>query len=75
MTAQQPDPGRRRVLKAITVGGVATALVLPSKWTKPVAQSVIVPAHAQASPAKDRERDECPPGMKCAITTEPPSDD
>jgi hypothetical protein len=41
--------GRRRVLKIATIGGVAT-LVLPDKWSKPVVKSVIVPAHAEASP-------------------------
>jgi hypothetical protein len=43
--------GRRRVLKIATIGGVAT-LVLPDKWSKPVVKSVIVPAHAEASPVK-----------------------
>lgn len=61
MDTQQPDSGRRRILKVITIGGVATTatLLLPSKWAKPVVQSVIVPAHAQASPP------ECPPLTKC----------
>ncbi|MGE3529426.1 MAG: hypothetical protein AB7G54_08350 [Methyloceanibacter sp.] len=41
---------RRQILKIFTIGGVATALVLPASWTKPLVKSVIVPAHAQASP-------------------------
>jgi hypothetical protein len=41
---------RRQLLKIFTIGGVATALVLPTRWTKPLIKSVIVPAHAQASP-------------------------
>jgi hypothetical protein len=41
---------RRRVIKIVTIGGVAATLILPSKWTRPIVQSVIVPAHAQASP-------------------------
>jgi hypothetical protein len=41
---------RRQLLKIFTIGGVATALVLPTRWTKPLVKSVIVPAHAQASP-------------------------
>ena len=41
---------RRQVLKIITIGGIATTLLLPSKWTKPIIEAVVVPAHAQASP-------------------------
>jgi hypothetical protein len=41
---------RRRAMKVLGVGGVVAAtLMLPSKWTKPVVESIIVPAHAQAS--------------------------
>src|SRR5689334_17552217 len=39
---------RRQVLKVI-VGGVATALVLPSTWSKPIISTIVAPAHAQAS--------------------------
>ena len=42
---------RRRVLK-ILVGGATVAILIPSKWIKPIVESVVVPAHAQASPAK-----------------------
>jgi hypothetical protein len=41
---------RRRAMKVLGAGGVVAAtLMLPSKWTKPVVESIIVPAHAQAS--------------------------
>lgn len=41
---------RRRAIKVLGAGGVVAAtLMLPSKWTKPVVESIIVPAHAQAS--------------------------
>ena len=43
-------PDRRQALKIITIGGVATTLLVPSKWMKPVVEAIIVPAHAQASP-------------------------
>jgi hypothetical protein len=45
------DPNRREVIKTVTVviGGVVTALALPAKWTKPIVESIIVPAHAQFS--------------------------
>ena len=45
--------GRRKVLKGgVVVGGaaVAAALTLPKKWTRPVVEAVVVPAHAQTSP-------------------------
>ena len=44
---------RRQVLKIFTIGGVATALVMPTSWTRPFVKSVVVPAHAQASPRRD----------------------
>lgn len=40
--------GRRRALQALALGGVSAAL-LPERWVKPVIDTVIVPAHAQAS--------------------------
>jgi Chaperone of endosialidase len=49
MDAKQDKPDRRRLLKIATLGGIATTLVLPSRWVKPVVKSVIVPAHAAAS--------------------------
>jgi hypothetical protein len=58
------NPNRRQALKiVITIGGVATTVLLPSKWTRPVVQSIVVPAHAQASPARTRS----------ATTTTPPA--
>ena len=43
--------GRRQLLKAVTVGGgaVVVGASLPAAWTKPVIESVVLPAHAQAS--------------------------
>jgi hypothetical protein len=42
---------RRDVVKKITifVGGVATLIELPARWTKPVVESIIAPAHAALS--------------------------
>tara|TARA_R110002049_G_scaffold104749_2_gene251324 strand:- start:1322 stop:1894 length:573 start_codon:yes stop_codon:yes gene_type:complete len=40
--------GRRRLLQALALGGVSAA-VLPEKWVKPIIDTVIVPAHAQAT--------------------------
>jgi hypothetical protein len=43
---------RRKVLKnMMAAGGVVTAgKALPERWTKPVLDSVMLPAHAQTSP-------------------------
>ncbi len=43
--------GRRELLKALAVGGAATAVSLvPGEWVKPVIEAGVLPAHAQASP-------------------------
>jgi hypothetical protein len=45
------NPSRRQALQIIVViGGAAAMPILPMRWAKPVVQSIIVPAHAQASP-------------------------
>jgi hypothetical protein len=43
---------RRRLLKALVAAGGATAAasLLPGKWSKPLAQVGVLPAHAQISP-------------------------
>ena len=40
------NPDRRQVVKKVAgvVGGVATMIVLPSKWTAPVMNSIVGPA-------------------------------
>ena len=42
---------RRRILQIALGGGSLSPLVLPERWVNPVVKSVIVPAHAAASPA------------------------
>lgn len=44
-------PARRRLLKALGGAGgtIAAGKVLPEKWTRPVVESVLLPAHAQAT--------------------------
>jgi hypothetical protein len=61
---------RRQILRVFTVGGVATALVMPTSWTKPLVKSVIVPAHAQASPHDPGDTQN--PGTTPNGTTVPP---
>ena len=40
------ENSRRKALKALTLG---TGAVMASQWSKPVVESVILPAHAQTS--------------------------
>jgi hypothetical protein len=42
---------RRNILRGALGGGALAPLVLPEQWTKPVVKSLVVPAHAAASPA------------------------
>src|SRR5262245_7715231 len=62
---------RRQVLKVI-IGGVATALILPSNWTKPIITSMTAPAHAQASPASTTAPPTTQPPTTAPATTAPP---
>jgi hypothetical protein len=53
-TEEQPEPGivgRRELLKALTAtgGAVTAAALLPGKWTRPVVEVGLLPAHAQTS--------------------------
>jgi hypothetical protein len=68
---RESGPDRRRLLKIATVGG-ATSLLLPNEWTKPVVKSVIVPAHAAASPHENTTaRPTTPPPTTPPPTTTP----
>lgn len=53
LSAQGHDRGRRDVIKAVVAGGgvAASAFALPSRWTKPIVETIVVPAHASVSPA------------------------
>jgi hypothetical protein len=49
---QDKNPTRRRVLTIAGIGGAsAVTVMLPAKWTRPIVESIVVPAHAQASSA------------------------
>lgn len=41
---------RRRLLQAVTAAGIGGAAMLPTQWSRPVVDSVLLPAHAQATP-------------------------
>ncbi len=45
------NDGRRKVLKSIVVGSgaVVTGRSLPESWSKPIVDSVLLPAHAETS--------------------------
>ncbi len=54
--SEKQRPARRKLLKSIAIGGGAAALgkTLPEQWSKPMVDSVLVPAHAQATQPPQR---------------------
>ncbi len=50
--AKQPS-NRRNLLKALASGGVVAGTALPAAWTRPVVDSVLLPAHAQTTTTAD----------------------
>ena len=46
--SRMKDANRRDAIKtmAVVVGGVATILMLPDRWVKPVVDAVVTPANA-----------------------------
>lgn len=50
------ENSRRKLLKALTIaGGSATVAQVPANWTRPVVESVLLPAHAQTTAASCEE--------------------
>ena len=51
-TSESHRQARRRLVKALAAAGGAfgAATLLPTRWTKPVIDSILVPLHAQGSP-------------------------
>lgn len=51
MTDNKSSESRRKLLKKMAIGGatIAAGRSLPSEWSKPVVDSVLLPAHAQTS--------------------------
>lgn len=60
---QKVETGRRRVLAGVLAGGAVagTAAAVPSVWTRPVVQSVLLPAHAQTSADDSDGQSDRPP--------------
>jgi hypothetical protein len=51
MDEDSKNVSRRRALRVLGLGGVVIATVaLPTKWTRPLVETIVVPAHAAASP-------------------------
>jgi len=52
MNKKKPSELRRNLLKSLAAGtgAVVAGKSLPEKWSKPVVDSVLLPAHAQTSP-------------------------
>jgi hypothetical protein len=48
---QDANQHKRRLLRAVTLGAAAAATtkVLPARWSRPVVDSAVLPAHAQAT--------------------------
>jgi len=58
---------RRNILRGALGGTALSPLVLPEQWTRPVVKTLVVPAHAAASPATTTRAPTTP-----APTTPPP---
>ena len=53
MTDKKSSESRRKLLKTIAAGSgaIVAGKSLPESWSRPVVDSVMLPAHAQTSPA------------------------
>jgi hypothetical protein len=62
---------RRKVLQKILIGGgiAAGSAMLPDKWTKPVVDAIIAPAHAQTSITTTPTSTTLPPTTTPATST------
>jgi hypothetical protein len=73
-TVEQAD--RRKAIKTgVIVGGsvVGAAMALPKKWTRPIVDAVIVPAHAQVSPGAPTPAPTSPPTPPTSPPPTPPT--
>ena len=60
---------RRRALKIVASGAVVATIALPSKWTRPIVEAIVVPAHAQASPTTTNGTTSTLPPTTGTVTT------
>ncbi len=63
---------RRKLLKSLTLGGgaITTMSQLPSTWSKPVVDSVILPAHAQTTEQEPTESEPRERGCELCLVWE-----
>jgi hypothetical protein len=70
MDSEDKKFDRRQVMRTVLIGGVLATIMMPSKWTKPLVNSVIVPAHAAASaPATTTAAPTTTPTPTTTVTT------
>ena len=72
MSDKKSSESRRNLLKSIAAGGgaIVAGKTLPEKWTAPVVDSVLLPAHAQTSPAPTTTAAPCTPCLVAATYCE-----
>ena len=72
MTDKKSSESRRKLLKSIAAGSgvIVAGKSLPESWSKPVVDSVMLPAHAQTSPAPPAPL-ACSPGSLTVVSDEP----
>ena len=66
-----PSENQSKLRRRLLTGGVAagvTAPFIPSSWTRPLVESVLLPAHAQTSPDDEGCRDDVFPGCEICCT-------
>lgn len=68
--SKRHDNRRRKVMNVATKAGIGLAV---ASWSKPIVQSVVLPAHAQTSPYDSASRDEGEFNVR--LTARPRSDD
>jgi hypothetical protein len=61
MTDKKSHESRRKLLKSIAAGSgaIVAGKSLPEEWKKPVVDSIMLPAHAQTSPAPSPAPETC----------------
>jgi hypothetical protein len=72
---EEHSTGRRKALKKILVGTgvISGSAMLPSAWTKPIVDSIIVPAHAAVSGTTYEPTTSPSPSTTFQVTTPVPT--
>ena len=74
MTDKKSSESRRKLLKSVAAGSgaIVAGKSLPESWSRPVVDSVMLPAHAQTSPSSPPSPLSCTPS---SVSTTAVSDD